>query len=247
MLSPVFVKGSLRITLDRQKFEFVGQNISQFGVTGLPWGELSATEHFSAKVGVEVEMSAADQTMTFSCRGHIIREYTATTEAMGVRFVLDAELSKKVGDFVRKNGYSPSEFLRKYPRIPSNSIIQTFPTHALVAATSEAAVTLTHDQSIVMEVINLSPNGALLATENQMALMMQPGERIIITLQPRGWFPTQIKIQSLICRVTDDVKPNGNLERQMGVKFMKMDELNRTAFLDLLKDILEQIKKFPPE
>ncbi len=247
MLSPVFVKGTLRFTYNRQRYEFLQKNISSFGVMGLPWGDLSATEHFGSKVAVEVLIKVADQEIDFKCQGHVVREYTATTESMGIRFELEPELDKKVTSFVHKNGYSPSEFLRKYPRIPSSSIIQTFPTHAVIAAQSDEAVTMVLDQSIVTEVVNLSPNGALLSTENQMALMMQPGERLLVTLQPRGWFPTQIKILSLICRVVDDIQPNGNLVRSLGVKFMKMDELNRTAFLDLLKDILEQIKKFPQD
>jgi hypothetical protein len=76
-----------------------------------------------------------------------------------------------------------------------------------------------------------------------MALMMQPGEKIELMLQPRGWFPTQVKMQAQICRVTDDIhQVSGNLVRSLGVRFGKMDELNKTAFLDLLKDILEQLK-----
>src|SRR4051812_39615298 len=126
MLSPVFVKGTIRFVLEKRRFEVLPQNISPYGVTGLPWGELSATEHFGHKVEVEVELAVGDG-LSFKCRGHVTREYTATSEAMGVKFELDPALTEKVGEYVRKYGYSPSEFLRKYPRIPSSSMIQPFP------------------------------------------------------------------------------------------------------------------------
>jgi hypothetical protein len=235
------MKGNIRFELENHRFEFLQQHISQYGVNGLPWGELKASDHFGARIQCQVEINQT-QTPAFAAAAHIVREYTATTETMGIRFDLPPAELKAVTDLIAKHGYTPTEFVRKYPRIPSNSIIQTYPTHALVSPDSSATLVL-NDQSLVFDVVNLSPNGALLSTENQMALMMQPGERITLTLQPRGWFPTQVKMQAQICRVVDEVaQESGNLVRYMGVKFGKMDELNKTAFLDLLKDILEQLK-----
>jgi hypothetical protein len=243
MNAPVFVKGNIRFELNGQRYEFLQQLVSTGGVNGLPWGALSPTENFGAQLDVELEI-VSDEPLSLEVRAHLTREYTTTTETMGVHFDLDPEQERTLGAYVARYGETPKDIPRKYPRIPSNTLIQTFPTHALVSANSSAALALTNDQSLVFDVVNLSPQGALLSTENQMALMMQPGEKVTIVLQPRGWFPTQIRLQATIQRVTDDVAGiSGNLIRFMGVKFGKIDELSRTAFLDLLKDILEQLKE----
>jgi len=233
------VKGNLRFELESRRFEFLNQNISEYGVNGLPWGELKATDHFGVRVKCEVEIKGGPK---FTADAHIVREYTPTSESMGVKFHLPSAQLKTVTELILKHGYTPTDVQRKYPRIPSNTIIQTYPTRAIVAADSTSTLVL-NDQPLVFDVVNLSPNGALLSTENQMALMMQPGEKITLMLQPRGWFPTQVKMKAEICRVVDDImEESGNLVRFMGVKFGKMDEANKTAFLDLLKDILEQLK-----
>jgi hypothetical protein len=240
MLQPVFVKANVRFELEGRRLDFLQQNVSEGGVSGLPWGDLKATEHFGAKVRCDVELPGAQG---FTTPAHIVREYTTTTETMGLKFDMQPAQLKSVTELIRSHGHTPTDIIRKYPRIPSNTIIQTYPTHALVTPVSSTTLVL-NEQSLVFDIINLSPNGALLSTENQMALMMQPGEKIDVTLQPRGWFPTQVKMQAQICRVVDDIdQQSGNLVRSLGVRFGKMDELNKTAFLDLLKDILEQLKE----
>jgi hypothetical protein len=241
MLQPVFVTGNISFELEGRRLEFLQQNISQTGVNGLPWGDLKATEHFGARVRCEVELAGIEGT-AFSTDAHIVREYTLTTETMGVKFDLPAAQQKSVNELIRKHGHPSTEIVRKYPRIPLNKTIQTYPTHAVVAAIGSTTLVL-NEQYLVFDVMNLSPNGALLSTENQLALMMQAGEKIDVTLQPRGWFPTQVKTQAQIVHVSDDIdQRSGNLVRAIGVRFGKMDELNKTAFLDLLKDILEQLK-----
>jgi hypothetical protein len=239
--SPLYVKGTLHFEIEKRKLSFPDRSISQYGLGGLPWGELQASEHFGVKVQCEVRLDSPDK-VSFTAPAHIIREYTPTSESMGVRFDLSPEKLQPVVALISKHGFTPAENPRKYPRIPSNRAIQTFPTHAVVEADATATLALT-DQLIVFDIRNLSPNGALISTENQMALMMQPGERIMLTLQPRGWFPTEVKMQAQICRVVDDIQQDsGNLIRSLGIRFGKMDEENKTAFLDLLKDILEQLK-----
>ena len=40
----------------------------------------------------------------------------------------------------------------------------------------------------------------------------------------------------------DEMNDKGNLIRYLGIKFTKVDDLNKSAFLDLLKDILKRMK-----
>jgi hypothetical protein len=50
-------------------------------------------------------------------------------------------------------------------------------------------------------------------------------------------------VQGLICRVGDELSQvNGNIIRYLGIKFTRFEEVDRAAFLELLKGILERIK-----
>src|SRR5699024_7492307 len=102
--------------------------------------------------------------------------------------------------------YVPTEFLRKYPRIPSSRLIQTFPTRSIVMP-KPASPGLPQEPPIVFDVCNLSPTGVLLSTENQLSLMLRAGERLNMVLEPRGWFPTHISFQGMVCRLVDDLNP----------------------------------------
>lgn len=238
MIEPVFVKGHLSFCLDKQDFEFIHQNISVFGVTGLPWGPLNSRDHFSKEVMVSIRI-ASPAPLSILTRSEIMREHTTVGEHMGLKFFLEAESKAKLSALIQKHGFYPTEYLRKYPRIPANPSIQTFPLRALVYPEGGTA----NNAPMVFDVGNLSPNGILIHTENQSALNMRPGDRLNLMLEPRGWFPMSIKVQGLVCRISDELNPqSGNLIRYLGIKFTKVDDVNRTAFLDLLKDILEKIK-----
>jgi hypothetical protein len=144
---------------------------------------------------------------------------------------------------IRRNGFYPTDHMRKYPRIPATSAISTFPLRALVVQQKLEGELVNDNQPIVYDVGKLSPNGVLLATENQIALSIIPNQRLEMTLEPRGSFPHQVKVQGMVCRITDSPSfETGNLVRFLGIKFTRVDDLNRAAFLDLLKDILERMK-----
>lgn len=234
--APIFVKGHVKVTIGKQTLEFVHQNVSAFGVTGLPWGDLDPQEYFGARVSAQITLLAAGG-MRFHTQATILRESTAVAEHFGLKFIPDAELKHQLAEFVSKNGVYPTEYLRKYPRIPAAREITTFPVHASVRREGKM-------QSFALDIRNLSPNGMLLSTENAMALRITPGERLDLTLDPRGWFPFQITLQVLVCRVTDEKLPEThNTLRYLGLRILRIDEPHRTAFLDLLRDILVQLQR----
>lgn len=255
----VFAKGSITFTVDEHRLEYPNVPISAWGVSGLPLCPpspsgsapeetafaLNAVEHFGRKVQVEIEAKNGLEHLFLIVPGIIIREYTAFSEAIGVRFEPTAESRKAIEEYIRRFGFVPTDFLRKYPRIPSNHLLQTFPLRSLVAP-KPLTPGLPPDPPIVFDVCNLSPTGVLLSTENQLSLLLRAGERFAMALEPRGWFPTQVSFQGMVCRLVDDLNPtNGNLIRYVGVKIVRIDEPNRTAFLDLLADILEQLRQRP--
>jgi c-di-GMP-binding flagellar brake protein YcgR len=137
----------------------------------------------------------------------------------------------------------PTEYMRKYPRLPADPDVPTFPLLAMISPPASEGDEMEKQNSLLFQVSNLSPNGILVVTENQLSMGYHPGERIQMVLDPRGWFPISIRITALICRISDEIHPkNGNMVRSMGIKFLKVDDEHRDAFLDLLRDILEKIK-----
>lgn len=215
--------------------EFVHLNISPFGVTGLSWGDLDSNDWFGRKVTVHVQLLIGGG-LRFKTQAYVLRESTAVAEHFGLKFELGDEEGKKLQEFVRAQGTYPTEYLRKYPRIPATKQITTFPVHAAVRREGKY-------QTFVLDIKNLSPNGILLSSENPMALRIVPGERLELTIDPRGWFPFQIKVQALVCRIVDEkLGDNQNIYRLIGMRFLKVEEPHRTAFLDLLRDILSQMK-----
>jgi hypothetical protein len=235
MLAPVFIKGQLAVRFQDHNLEFQRKNISIFGVTGLPWGPLNALQHFGKPAEVSVKV-ASDDGYTFKSSALIMREYTLYSEHMGIRLLLEQQDRDELAKRISRHGFFPTDYIRKYPRIPSDPRIQTFPLH--VMGTLESS-----EQPIVFGVKDLSPNGLLVSTENQAALKMTAGERLNIVIDPRGWFPAQIRCQAMVCRITDDLDAKtGNLTRYVGLRFSKIDDFNKASFLDLMKDILARLK-----
>jgi len=241
LFPPVFARGHLSFMLDGHTIEFVQQGISVFGVTGLSWAPLDSKKHFGCSTIVTIRITDAAKPFAISTSAFLTREQTLYSEQMGLRFNLSDEQKKLLGDHIKKNGYYPTEYVRKYPRIPSADTIQTFPLR--VVGTLPANLREAESIPVVFDVANLSPNGILLKTENQMALDIAPGQKLNLSLDPRGWFPVAVQIQGTVCRINDDLNlGNGNRIRYLGIKFTKVDEANRQAFLDLLKDILIRLK-----
>ena len=98
--------------------------------------------------------------------------------------------------------------------------------------------------NMIFDVANLSPSGILLSSENSMASKIQPGQRVKMIIEPRGYFPIQIHMEGLVCRISEDMAvESGNVVRSFGIKFLRVNEADRIAFLELLKDILERMKE----
>ena len=240
MLPPLFVKGHLTFSLEGHHLEFTHQNISTFGVMGLKWGPLSVQEHFGAIVQASITCPAKEAPLMIKSEGHLIRELTVQADYMGVQLHLDDNQRKQLQEYIRQHGFYPTEYIRKHPRIPASKEIQTFPLRVVGSFKSYGNE---NANSIVFDISNLSPNGILITSENQLARTIRVGDYLQMALEPRGWFPTTIRVQGLICRITENIdRTTSNLIRSFGIKFTKVDEANRNAFLDLLRDILEKVK-----
>ncbi len=244
-MNPIYIKGHLSFTLENQNIEYIHQNLSVYGVSGLPWNQLDPNQHFGQRVQVSVKIPGAEP-MAFQTPARITREFSLSQRKMGLAFELTQDQRDQLIALIRKSGFLPTDHIRKYPRIPSTELIRTFPLRSIVIPTRRAATgeTVTLAQPMVFDVENLSPNGVLLKTENTAASELMPGDHVSITLEPRGWFPTPIIAEGTLCRILDEVHSRtGNTVRRIGIKIIQINELNRQAFMDLMKDILASLKQ----
>lgn len=248
-MQPIFVKGQISFVVNGNTITLPNQALSAFGCTGLPWGAFNAREHAGKMISVTIQVATPGQPLVFKFPAIVLKESTVLGDHMGMKFLMDDDQRTELLAHIAQHGFYPTEYLRKYPRIPSDPLIQTFPLRAKVSS-ERAEGELTQavvNPSVLMEVENLSPNGLLISSDSQVSHRFRPGQRIQITLEARGWFPHQIIVVGTICRISEHIDPTThNTTRRMGVKFSKVDEVNRTAFLTLLQDILETLKHKAP-
>lgn len=245
MLEGVFVKGNLAITVNKEKLSFIHWDISVFGVTGLPWGNLYPSENFGHFVLTEITLETPEK-LVIKTPAQILREFTGQQSTMAIKFHLEPKEHLKLSNYIKSHGHPPSDYSRKYPRIPSTYVIQTFPLHAIAQLIKDGYGSKT-EPSVIFNVENLSPNGILISTESSIASEIQTGQSLQITIDPRGWFPFQVHVRGVVCRIMEDVhNETKNISRRFGIKFVKLDEINQAAFLSLLNTILEELKQKNP-
>lgn len=240
MPSRVFIKANLFFKVDPFALEFANRAISTYGVHGLPWAPLSPDQHFGRKVMVEIRIEVP-MSLTIQTEATILYEQSTHGELMGLRFHLDEESRTLLSELIAEHGHYPTQYIRKYPRIPLSESVRTFPLRVIGTLIPDEAQL--DPPPIIFDVRDLSPTGILLTTENPFALSLRPGSRLDLTLEPRGDFLIRVRVQGTICRAMDekDIK-SGNLIRFFGIRFTRLDAENRAAFSELLKDILIQIK-----
>ena len=241
----MFIKADLTLTIASQVLELPRKNIAISGVYGLSWGFLSEKEHFGQLVPLKMRL-LVPLAPVIHAQSRILSEKTLYSDKMGLGFVLEERQKKMLSGYIEKYGFLTKEYTRKYPRIPLDTNIQTFPVHVLVTPISISKVNqVFFTAPLSFDIANLSPTGVLLKTESHLALSIPPGKHLSLIFEPRGDFPAQIFIKGQVCRVLNDINPeNGNLVRYFGVQFIQIDEMNKVIFLELLKDILGKMKSY---
>lgn len=243
----VFIRGDLDFMLAGKAWRYPKRNLSVFGVTGLSWGPGAPAPTDDGPDGqdgtfgkviqatITIPLDPGKPALVIACPARIMREVTLHGRHFGVRFDLEDGDRVILNALIETRGFQPTDHIRKYPRIPSDATIRTFPLLATLSFGGE--------NPMICQVGNLSPNGILLSSENQAAIELKPGRQVDLVLDPRGWFPVPIKIHGTICRIVDELNPvSGNLIRYLGVKFTRVDQVNRVAFLDLIKHIVTDSK-----
>lgn len=232
-----FLRVFLSFQYQGKLLEFPNQPVSVFGASGLNASILKAagvTPDQMAGITVSVRL---ETTQVYQGTAVILHERSERGESAGLRFDFTDEDRKKILKEISEKGFSPSDTVRKYPRLPVKVDISTFP--LLVQVIPQDFLIADEIFPISMALVNLSPNGALLSSENALSKKLNPGQRFRLTLEPRGWFTSKIEVTALLCRVTDDWrKETQSTLRYFGMKFVKIDDRNRELFLTLWRELL---------
>lgn len=238
--NPIFIKGNLEFNVNGETIEHKNKNVSLFGISGLPWTPLQPSKHFGMKVIVNLKLLTPELT-TMVTDAIIMREQSPYGEYMMLRFMLDERNKIKLTEKIQAAGFEPTQNIRKYPRIPRVDSIQSFPMRIIGVPMSKS---FDVDPSpVVFDVVDLSLGGVLISSENPFAAALQPGHKMHLQFEPRGSFTLPIKVQGQICRAMEERNPqSGNMVRYFGLRFVKVDDDNKLAFAELLKDILTKMR-----
>lgn len=233
----MYIKADILIKLNGQGLLFRRVNISKFGASSIPWNPKTTGQNFGKEVPIEIRIESLK--VTFVGTASIFIQRTKGTQKTALKFNLSPTDREVFDTIIQQSGSTPLSSKRKFPRIPHSAYLSTFPLNMMVSSFE----TSLPGSPMSFEVEDLSPEGALISTENQNAATLAPGDHLSFTLEPRGWFTIPVNGECVIRRILEKVNPaNGNINRSFGVHFNVLTAANKEAYYSLLKQILEQIK-----
>lgn len=255
----VFLRADVTFSVGDHTLHFDNKNISSYGVFGMPWPPLSPTKNFGQRVEVQLRLPHL-RNIRLHTIATLVREVTSTGEYLGLRLELDSDTDKELRRLIEVHGYCPKEFLRKFPRVPSTEVIQSFPLQMLgtplasgdssvpLAAPMDAKKNRGPSQRImIFDVRNVSLGGVMVSSENALGWSIQPKQEFHLAFEPRGPFKDRIEARAVVLRILEEPDPTtGNLMRQFGFRYLEMSESDRASYLELLKQILNKVRVIGP-
>jgi hypothetical protein len=129
-IRPIFIKANISFSLGEQHYFFPGVGVSLFGVTSLTWKDFDPLERLGQRVNVNVDVLASKKTRLFAA-AELLAEQGMTTNYLGLRFLLTADQKNWLQNVIASEGYYPTEYIRKYPRIPALATLNEMPLRAI--------------------------------------------------------------------------------------------------------------------
>ena len=239
----MIINGKISFGIEDQTYELEGCEISEEGVSYLPWKTLSPDQHLGLKTQVTLTIKDAE-TSNLVVEGQISREVDLSQDCLNIKFNWTQEKLKTYKDLEKKLGHESQQKQRKLPRIPGNDKLKYFPKNIfLYKSSADAGEFNTLGTPIISDVRDISPHGALVTTENQISFKIEVGEEVVIVIEPRGTYNHQVRIHAQIVRTIDEfVKENGNRVRKLGMKFLKIHPLDLQHFKQLMTLIIEELQ-----
>jgi hypothetical protein len=232
----VFVKADISLQVEGVSQDIVRRevNLSTFGVMGLHWAPLNAEKHLGLKVIVTLNFPPPEKA-SWKCKASIVREQAAHTDHMGLKLLMDDDRRAALSERIARLGHAPQHYSRAYPRIPSRESLRSFPLEAQVESTAHP-----ERAPMALPVLDLSPGGIRLGTDRSDAQKIHVGEQLRIKFQRSTGSP--VVAYGQVCRLMDEVdSESGALLRQLGIRWVMMDDASRKEFLELLKALIAEV------
>jgi hypothetical protein len=232
----MFIKSNFLFALkggDRE-YSFLNQGVSIYGISGLRWTAFDPADHVGDEVTATMDVLAREK-FRFSTLARLTAETTADSSYLGMKFYLSDFEKTRLAAAIQKEGYYPTDYVRKYPRIPARGVIASMPLRAIV--NSDA------NDLVAFDIANMSPSGVLFCTENPKAALFPPGMRLRVQIDPRGERFSAFKFEGLVCRVSMEKNPETkNISRYLGIRFLRIPDNERQHFLEILRAVLDNIQ-----
>ena len=211
----------------------MNQGVSAFGISSLKWAQFDPTEHVGEKIQVTVDLLTKVRSR-FTTQALLTAEMTTDASYLGMKFLLPPAERERLVAVIKQEGFCPTAYIRKYPRIPATNSIPNMPLRAIVRDHQ--------DSLLVFDIANMSPNGILLYTENPRASFFVPTSRLVAQVEPRGEMFQSFEFEGAVCRVLLDRNPEtGNMTRYLGIRFMRLTKTDKDNLLDILRAVLSNI------
>ncbi|MBI3557320.1 MAG: PilZ domain-containing protein [Deltaproteobacteria bacterium] len=232
---PIFIRSNVRFTLFGHEYVFPAEGVSLFGISSLRSPNFDPTDMVGEQVRIEVDVLSKEP-FAFATNAWLTAEATVDNVYLGMKFNLGEKIRSKLVQAIQLEGYYPTNYIRKYPRIPAKDVIPTMPLRAIVSTID--------DELLAFDIANMSPNGILLHTENPKAAFLVPSVRVQAQVEPRGSTMAPFDFEGIVCRMMMDMNPvTRNIKRYLGIKFTRIPEEQKQNFLEILKAVLESIQQ----
>ncbi len=232
---PIFIRSNLRFTLFGREYAFPAEGVSLFGISNLRSPHFDPTDMVGEQVRIEVDVLSKEP-FAFATNAWLTAEATVDNVYLGMKFNLGEKIRTRLGQVISLEGYYPTNYIRKFPRIPARDVIPTMPLRAILATIDE--------ELLAFDIANMSPNGILLYSENPKAAFLVPSVRIQAQVEPRGSTMAPFDFDGIVCRMMMDMNPvTRNIKRYLGIKFTRIPDEQKQNFLEILKAVLESIQQ----
>lgn len=231
---PIFIRANFTFELIDRDYNFLNHAVSVFGISGLRWPHFDPTGFVGQQVKVTVDV-LAQQRFRFTTDALITAELTTDAVYLGARFYPGDGDKRRLAEAISREGFYPTNYLRKFPRIPAWPTISNVPLRTVVKAE--------FDELVVFDIANISPNGILLLSENPKAAEYYAGSRLHAQVEPRGEPFKPFTFDGQVCRVLMDKNPSsGNINRYLGIRMLRIPDDEKTNFLEILQAVLHKMK-----
>lgn len=230
--SPRFIRAKASFKFNNDNFDVGEQLINVMGVPAFKWDKFEPIEVIGKKCEVTVTILSKNS-FSFQCSAFFTCEETQNGRDLGLAFLTSPEDEKKLEAVIGAEGILP-DFVRKFPRIVFSEQCGIMPSRAILRQQIGNELV-----EISSDLIDISPSGIQVSTEDMRTSLVGPGEVYRVALQPRGNFAAPVFLTGEVKRITHQISPiSGNAQRNLSMRISNMQPDQKKLFTDLLRQIV---------